>query len=1189
MILKGVEQINSLFLYQYIYNKITMKDTFRLYINNQLVDFEQEPKFEFKYQQEDLSNPTIIKNSFSKTIKIEGTDNNNRIFGEIYNLDREQIYKYDSKSCAYFNPSKRTPFELYKNSELIESGYMQLTDISVSNKRIIYNISLFGGLGDFFYSLQFKGDGERKTLADLVYKITDDNGNILPQDTELNFNINKDFVHNSWERLNSGVVGNTISDFITFAPAYNGLYDNFDNNKFLINTNGTQIFVGNNSVTEEDITYTTYNGYKLAETEREFTELEVKDLRSYMQRPCIRFSKLFNAICDADNNGGYSVKLDKTFFNTRNPYYSKTYMALPLLPTISTDSEDKTYKIDVDRNVYSSQLFLGNFNGNTTTSTNYRYGFDGTDLNALEQNNFVINTSTTPVSSTFGVEIEFDLNFYANSLWEYQDNSNLYLSFYEIIKSKAWYKSIVVQLVAYNPNTPDVKYKSEALNFTNALRFNNTLISTPDKWGNNPNDTNTYKNMLGKFVRQSSNGNVYKWVLDDDNSTKFKLSFNNIPHLNQMVIELDVKIMKSPDLVSELPLLVNKQSLLATDMNATPEYQVDGYCFMPYYADSCLFNYYPNEHIINSGSLITKQRLLQTEFSPCDVLLDYCKMFGLYFTKDIHSKTINILTKNNFYSGNVVNIDNRIDYSNDMIIKPYLFETKYYLMKSPETDTYYSKKYKSDYNIEYGQKRIDTNYNFNMETKNIYDKSVFQNAITALDTSPYYRTYFNVLRSQAPCWLLDNPTVMLYNGVGTNDVKTYESTYNYSKYINLNYTQDWNGNSGYDMFPKTVFYNLDNNNKSLSDISATLLFFNGFKNLTTADNTLVPFWVTDDLVEMNKLNDGTMCYLHTEVENDMYGNKIAIKRNTLPQFTRYYSSFNWVSNSLDFGLPKEIYIPNFNYNETATLYNKFWGNYLSDRYNVNTKKVSCYVNLEGMKVNQDMLKDFYYFNNCIWVINKIENYLPNSYNTTKVEFIKVNDTDNYINAQSTFGSMGVVLSENECLLQWDETKYGVELESEFSWRWATPLGGSMSVSPSSGSAGKQYITLTTNINNEEDIRTNIYSFIDANNNITTFALKQIPSPLNAKKVYGYVYDYETLLPLQNYTLKFMDGISGNNTVEKSVKTDENGYYELYLGKSITYNNQTYIEVYNPDNILVRNRIVWWSALPAKVEMNYFID
>ena len=73
-----------------------MKDIFKLYINGNLVDFNEEPNISFTYQLEDLSNPTIVKNNFSKSITINGTDNNNRIFGEIYNLDREQIYKFNT-------------------------------------------------------------------------------------------------------------------------------------------------------------------------------------------------------------------------------------------------------------------------------------------------------------------------------------------------------------------------------------------------------------------------------------------------------------------------------------------------------------------------------------------------------------------------------------------------------------------------------------------------------------------------------------------------------------------------------------------------------------------------------------------------------------------------------------------------------------------------------------------------------------------------------------------------------------------------------------------------------------------------------------------------------------------------------------------------------------------------------------
>ena len=42
----------------------------RLYIANKCVDFSNELSIPFTYQLEDLNNPTIIKNSFTKTIEI---------------------------------------------------------------------------------------------------------------------------------------------------------------------------------------------------------------------------------------------------------------------------------------------------------------------------------------------------------------------------------------------------------------------------------------------------------------------------------------------------------------------------------------------------------------------------------------------------------------------------------------------------------------------------------------------------------------------------------------------------------------------------------------------------------------------------------------------------------------------------------------------------------------------------------------------------------------------------------------------------------------------------------------------------------------------------------------------------------------------------------------------------------------
>ena len=125
-----------------------MKDT-RLYIDDVLVDLDNESIITMNYLLEDSDNPTIVKNSFSKSITLPSTEGNNALFGRIYDLSRETIIDDIKRSGIYFNTLKRTPFKLFIESELIESGYIQLTGIAVTNGAPRYTIQAYGGLGDF--------------------------------------------------------------------------------------------------------------------------------------------------------------------------------------------------------------------------------------------------------------------------------------------------------------------------------------------------------------------------------------------------------------------------------------------------------------------------------------------------------------------------------------------------------------------------------------------------------------------------------------------------------------------------------------------------------------------------------------------------------------------------------------------------------------------------------------------------------------------------------------------------------------------------------------------------------------------------------------------------------------------------------------------------------------------------------
>ena len=972
-----------------------MKQDIRLFIANQEVDFTSDLNISYTYQLEDLTDPTAVKNSFSKTLTIPASEKNNKIFGEIYNLDRYQLSNADYVAGVYFNPSQRTPFQLFRNADLIESGYIQLNNISIKNKQITYQITLYGGLGDFLYNLMYNDEtGDKLTLADLRYFVEDADGTVLPSENEFDFSISKEVVYDCMFNLNA--TGSQLYNYLAFVPSYNGLYDEFSNDTVLINTYNSQIFT-TTAATEDGKTYTTYNGYALGKLNKEYTEFEIRDLRSYMQRPAIKLSKVIEAICNPENNGGYQVNLSNSFFSEKNPYYNKAYIALPLLNTSNSNSftQQENATLTFNENI----MWVGKKTTEIIPTSNVYLNVSGNTV--ITSKDGIIDLTNIPISSVFNLSIDFQIFF--NSITE-TDFNDLYISYVRNGKdgltnytNYPYFTSLAAQVLIYDADDPNVNKSpigySDLYNFTTEVNSYNGKQSGPSEWFQyTAPSPAAVIDVFGHFKKNNNNQFYFE---DENGNNTFVLSAKNIQrykHIN-IVFAIGRYVQGT----------TNQEKLWGFDNMAPSDvtkYSVSGW-FEFLTTESNLFTADYDFEEISSFVKINKQKLLKTENSPGDYLLDYCKLFGLYLEKDRYSKTINILTRNEYFENVVNDFQNRIDYNKDFQIYPIIFDKKFYRLAADTPDTYYSKKYNTQYNIDYGQKRINTNYNFNSDTSDIYSDNVYQNVISISDQSVYYRNFFNNDNLNVPAFLSDNMNYVLYSGVGTDDESEYETELYGKDYINLSKTTDWNILTGYDLFPKLCAFDISNNQKNLSDFSSTLLFFNGYENLTDIRNNPITYWLTDDLPEMTVLNE-EMCYLYTESETDKNGNNIAKKLTQLPNFNRYEIDSSNVISSMDFGKPLEIYINNINYEDAATVYDKFWKNFYTDQFNINTKKVICYVNLNGLNVNSDMLKQFYYFNNSIWILNKISDYNVNSYDTVKCEFIKVQNIANYIDGQFSY-------------------------------------------------------------------------------------------------------------------------------------------------------------------------------------------
>lgn len=916
-----IDRIKKLFAKKQMRRKIS------LYIGDQLVDLDDQSFILFNYTMDDLSNPTIVKNSFSQQITLKGTPANNKVFGDSFKVDR-RVGNYGGQAGADFNASQKTPFTIYNElGEILESGYVKLDSISRKGADVQYKITLYGGLGSFLYSLSYDESGNKRTLADLDYLGNGDPG-------ELDFTIDKTNLAQAWSDLQDLYYGAEPTPtgkwtIINFAPAYNGYPDNFSPDKGLLSLPGAGLPADLNG-------YSPKSGYGLVNLANPQDEWAVKDIRSYLQRPVLSMKAFWEAICRPENNGGYEVDISNISHNSRFPYFP-LWLTLPTIPSLGSNKQsDGGLSVTM-----TSSASTGNEIGRYDITGSIPYGA-------------VVNAN---LKSKLRMNMPSGADSYTN-LYLIGNNNSGSLRF----------SVIFLQVVAYaSDGTPvggsGVKVLSPIT--TNPAGIASACGFSPDY------ETDRYDFVDGGNAVKLSSGlfefaNEIAFQVDAQNASYYKLMahvYSGTGRLARGVWQYSF----SGDGLTSIPTLYADY---ITYFQANSVYIVDGSGNSVTKTDSS---------DLRSGARITKQMLLSTSGTPADYLLSMCKMFGLYFVTDAATKKITILKRNSLYQDETIDLTGRVDISKDVTIKPLVFTAKWYDMILDGVGGAFYDEYLNIEGIEYGIQRINTGYDFNADSVNLMDSVVFKNAVTILDRSRYW----NIIENGSafiPSPFLDNGnTITRWNADDeTQDtpISCPPSTSSVD-YYNLEY----NGCDIQNQF-KVQFADADG---KMVDGKDVLVFLNGFA-------TYERFKITDDLPVMAVVNDGKPCWILDEGDD-----------LDLPIFSRYGYEWRWeytMIQSLDFGVPKQLDIPGMVYDPSTTIYASAWRAYLQDRYDVNTKVMTCRVDFSGIRVSQDLLRKFYWYDNSLWVLNKIKNYSLTTYDPVECEFVQVQDKSNYLNGQS---------------------------------------------------------------------------------------------------------------------------------------------------------------------------------------------
>ncbi len=129
-----------------------MRNKVHLYIGGKRADLDDGSFILFTYTAEELTNPTIVRNSFSRQITLKGTPTNDEIFGHIYRNDR--VTQYGGGTVGVdFDPTRKTPFTVYNEmGEILEDGYLKLNKVVRKGAGREYAVTLYGGLDTLLYS-----------------------------------------------------------------------------------------------------------------------------------------------------------------------------------------------------------------------------------------------------------------------------------------------------------------------------------------------------------------------------------------------------------------------------------------------------------------------------------------------------------------------------------------------------------------------------------------------------------------------------------------------------------------------------------------------------------------------------------------------------------------------------------------------------------------------------------------------------------------------------------------------------------------------------------------------------------------------------------------------------------------------------------------------------------------------------
>lgn len=889
-----------------------------LYIENRYIELDKEVQFAITKTFEDISNPTSIINDWSKTVSIPFTDKNNETFGHIYNPDRITLHDEVLTTGLYFDPLKKLDFRLEWDSAVLMTGYAKMTSVTKTNGTGRYNITLNGELGKVFQEMKKITFDETKYVGEDKDKYWIDGSKYVDSIMNINSFINSDSP-GFWQSEPMYSEKPEKNKCINFT-LNNGFSKGFDFTTFERNRDNVHSIMKFTEVLS-NVNFATETGIEPDDVIKDgLKPREIGEYRTYLQHPFIYLHQLFYIFKDKfESISDYKVDFDKGWFNQYNPYWSKLIFMLKNLPiSDNIDFANNYYKTELTNN--SSIVWQSSNPSNipvvTPTTTKIDYTVKLLNNDSEESVQIVDWYKNPPL-------------FQLSKLISFYTTYNLRLRFRRRLRlaGRGLYLPAFVEI-----------YKKQGLNLNLYFRFykflngvktlintktNEYFVCSKDYKYTLPNKTIIYTG-LSETIDGAPLYASGEHKIDIPVPITAALNENNNIDPNTFVeIDFDANWQTDDQIFTYnniVPLLHNPEGEELTWANIYLETADD----------------YLTANVIKAAERTGRKYSLNDIWEGKNELFDeiirYCKIFRINVIVDEYNKTIKFIQSKDFFQNIAIeDWTDKLDTSKTIDIVPITFENKYILFNYENDDSVLNKEYKTKTGLNYGEYKLTTDYNFNTDTKQL-----FNGAKTSINYTPNIISWTNLYDNKKIIYSFPNETYL----------------YDYDK-------------DEIDLFGRYFFYN----QLIKFDQNETL----NLRNVILSDDT--EYQVINNIYCYTQDSDPTK-----KVLVEKFPLCTVVEGDNCCLFN--IPSENYTFNSSLFDNKKSIF------------YN-VWQNYLDERYNTNNKIVTCYLYISPTDYINFEFNKFIKIGNQLYMVNKIYDYDITSKSSTKVDLITIQNIEGY--------------------------------------------------------------------------------------------------------------------------------------------------------------------------------------------------